>query len=91
MSDKDRVRAMIKTAGFEHVEVEDLPAPHRSSGFEEYWNLQSEIAGPLAVMLRELSPDERDRVRETVRGSVEAFQTDEGLTLPGMAIVAAAR
>jgi hypothetical protein len=90
MADPERVRQMLTKAGFAEVEVNEVQVSHRFSTFDEYWNLQSEIAGPLAAMITSLSPEKRSSVKDTLRGSVDEFTVTGGLALPGVAVVASA-
>jgi len=90
MADPERVRSMLRKAGFAKVDVDEVQISHRYSTFDEYWNLQSEIAGPLAVKIKSLSPEERSSVKDSVRESVDTFAEPDGLTLPGVAVVASA-
>jgi SAM-dependent methyltransferase len=90
MADPERVRKMLMNAGFAEVDIVEVQISHRFSTFDEYWNLQSEVAGPLAVMITSLSPEERSSVKDTVRESVGTFTEAGELALPGVAVVASA-
>jgi hypothetical protein len=90
MADPERVRKMLRKAGFAQVDIDEVQMSHRFSTFDEYWNLQSEIAGPLAIMIKSLSLEERSALKDTVRESVGAFKEAGGLALPGVAVVASA-
>jgi hypothetical protein len=90
MSDPERVHSMLLKAGFAEVVLDEVEVSHRFTTFDDYWNLQSEIAGPLAVLIASLSAEERSSVKNTVRESVETFAEGSGLALPGAAVVASA-
>jgi hypothetical protein len=90
MADPERVRKMLMNAGFAEVDIDEVQISHRFSTFDEYWNLQSEVAGPLAVMITSLSQEERSSVKDTVRESVGTFTEAGELALPGVAVVASA-
>jgi ubiquinone/menaquinone biosynthesis C-methylase UbiE len=90
MSDLKRVEELIMGAGFHHAHVGEVAVPHRFASFTEYWTLQSEIAGPLAEMLKDLPEGQRDLVRATVEESTRMFSTGEGLEMPGVAVAAVA-
>ena len=90
MADPERVGTMLLKAGFAEVDLDEVQISHRFPTFDEYWNLQSEVAGPLAVLITSLSSEERSSVKNTVRESVGAFTEGSGLALPGVAVVASA-
>jgi SAM-dependent methyltransferase len=90
MADPERVRSMLMEAGFAEADIDEVQVSHRFSTFDEYWNLQSEIAGPLAALITSLSAEERSSVKNTVRESVGTFTEGSGLALPGVAVVASA-
>ena len=91
MADLERVRSMLLKAGFAEVDIDEVQVSHRFSTFDEYWNLQSEIAGPLAARIKSLSPEERSSLKDTLRESVGTFAEAGGLALPGVAVVASAK
>jgi SAM-dependent methyltransferase len=90
MADPETVRRMLTKGGFADVEIDEVQVNHRFSTFDEYWNLQSEIAGPLAARIKSLSPEERSSLKDTLRESVGTFAEAGGLALPGVAVVASA-
>ncbi|MCW3045059.1 MAG: hypothetical protein JWL57_3217, partial [Actinobacteria bacterium] len=47
-----------------------------------YWELNTEIAGPLAVIMKTLPENEREAVRSQVEEYAAAFRTGDGLTFP---------
>lgn len=78
-------------AGLEQVRVEQVAVPTRDASFDDYWNLRTDLAGPLKSRLDGLPPQERDAIRQTVRERLSRYQTADGLQIPGLAYVGFAR
>ena len=91
MADPDRIKALLRGAGFDEVGVEDVPLTFRIPNAEEYLTFVAETAGPLAIALRSLSEEQRAAVQDDVADSLERFALDGGgYELPGLALCAAA-
>ena len=90
LSDHDRNRALLGEAGFVRVEVSELPGamPFESPG--GYWELQSEIGGPIPATLARLPADEVAEVRATVEAMVEQYATGDGYAVPSSLVVVVA-
>ena len=74
--------AVARAAGFESVQAEAIDLPVHYPSFQRYWEVSTEIAGPLAIILRGLPEDEREAVRSQVEEYSAPFMTDDGLTFP---------
>ena len=86
----DALRAAVEAGGFTDVEVEEVPVLVRFTGVEDHFDHVSQLAGPLAAALA-AAPDELDAVRATAAQLAAKYVTDDGLVLPGLALVASAR
>jgi ubiquinone/menaquinone biosynthesis C-methylase UbiE len=84
-------RELLAAAGFSKVHVEEIESAFRFDDFDGYWNLQREVAGPVAVLLASLAPDEVDDIRTALEPAVEPFQSNGGLAMPSLAVVVSAR
>jgi ubiquinone/menaquinone biosynthesis C-methylase UbiE len=84
-------RELLAAAGFSDVHVEEIESAFRFDDFDGYWNLQSEVAGPVAVLLASLASDEVDDIRTALKPAVEPFQSNGGLAMPSLAVVVSAR
>jgi ubiquinone/menaquinone biosynthesis C-methylase UbiE len=91
LADREVNRELVEAAGFSDVRVEEIAEAFRFDDFDAYWNLQSEVSGPVAVLLSSLSADEIDAIKATLEPTLAPFQSDDGLTLPSMAIGVSAR
>jgi len=83
-------RDLTAQAGFTRIRVEEIPVVQRFETFDEYWDFQTEIAGPLAMLIRSLSGEDAGRARSAVEEAAASFQTSGGYEFPGVAIGTAA-
>ena len=77
--------AVARGAGFESVQAEAIDLPVHYPSFQRYWEVSTEIAGPLAIILRGLPEDEREargilRLPTTQAEALDALAADEVLT-----------
>ncbi|MGH2794214.1 MAG: class I SAM-dependent methyltransferase [Actinomycetota bacterium] len=78
---EENQEAAIK-AGFDHVEVDVLDHPHAYPSFEAYWELATELSGPLVEIVKSLSDEERRAVHDQMKGFCEGFRDGDGYVLP---------
>ena len=74
-------------AGLEQVVVEEVAVPTHDASFEDYWQLRTDLAGPLKRLLEGLPPQDRAAIQQTVRTRLSPYQTSEGLEIPGLAYI----
>jgi ubiquinone/menaquinone biosynthesis C-methylase UbiE len=92
LAEPDFNREVLSSAGFTDVDVEEIPGAQRYDSLDEYWNVQTEIAGPLSGIIRSLSGDEQAAIKATLAPLVEPYRTDGGgLALPSLALGVSAR
>lgn len=91
LSSPEPNRELLAGAGFGRIEVEELPIPFRFESFDDYWTLQTEIAGPLAVLIASMPAEEVAAVREAVEESTAGFRaSDGGLEFPTLSLAVCA-
>jgi enediyne biosynthesis protein CalE5 len=78
-------------ADLEQVRVEEVSVPTDDESFEDYWQLRTDLAGPMKQILAALSAQDLAIIRETVRERLSRYQTAEGLRIPGLAFIGSAR
>jgi SAM-dependent methyltransferase len=92
-ADAERVRGILRDAGFAEVAVEPLNETLTVGGNAELdriveFTLQM---GPVGALLREADPALRPKVAASVRAAIEPFQTPEGVRIPSAAWVVTGR
>ena len=83
--------ALLAAVGFVDVAIEDVPVPHRTDSFDEYWNLTSDLAGPLAAVLAGLDEETTSAIQDRVRAAFVPYSTDAGLDIPGLSRMVSGR
>ena len=82
----DANRKLLEAAGFADVGVKEIAGAMRFDSAEEYWAVQSEVSGPLAMLLTSLPPGEVDAIRAALEPKLAPFRSGDGLSLPSLAI-----
>jgi SAM-dependent methyltransferase len=90
MSSEEHTRARLEAAGFDSVVVDGLPVEFRFRDTDDYLGFMADTAGPLAVVLQQLSHKDRETVAAAIADGFSPFATDGQYTLPGAVLVAAA-
>lgn len=90
MADPDRVRSLVRDAGFGEPRLEEVEVSWRFDDFDAYWRYVTELAGGIAMVLQTMRETDREAVRTMVERAVGGFRTDRGLELPGVALNAVA-
>ena len=86
MADHDTIRSMLTSAGFADITIEEMPVEWSYGSFDESWTFMTQVAGPMAAAVKELPPDDVEKLRSTLETNVETFRTDSGITLPGVTV-----
>lgn len=86
MSDHDRIRSMVKDAGFSDVEIEEMPVVWSYSSFEEAWAFMTEVAGAIAALVKKLPPEEVERFKMELEKNLAPYIDSDGLKTPGVTI-----
>ena len=90
LSDPDEIKALVRSAGFAEVEVEEVPVEYRFGDWEDYRRVVTSLAASLRVTLEGLDAETRAEVDKGARGRIERFLGPEGYVLPGVALVTTA-
>jgi SAM-dependent methyltransferase len=78
LGDPERVRALVNGAGFSEPLTEQVDFVFNYSDEHDAWNAIVDLNGPLAVVIKRLSADERDAVRHAVLDGFEPFRDTDG-------------
>ncbi len=85
MADPEEIRSQLSAAGFADPQIDEVTVEYSFDDFEDYWRFLNELAGGVAMVIEQLSDDERESVRDQLRGWTAGFQSDGGLAMTGMA------
>lgn len=91
MADPERVRSLLRDAGFGEPRLEEVEVSWRFERFADYWRYATEMAGGIAMVLQAMPEADREAVRSLVERSAGDFQVNGALELPGVALNASAR
>ncbi len=86
MSDHGRIRSMLNDAGFTDVSIEEMAVDWNYGSFDEAWSFWTRVAGAIAAVVKELPPDEIEKLRIALEEAIEPFRTPAGIILPGVTI-----
>jgi SAM-dependent methyltransferase len=86
LADHDTLRKMLNTAGFDTVEIEEMPVDWPHASFEAGWHFMTRVAGAIAAAVKEFPPDEVERLRTALMENLEPFRTGDGYSTPGVTI-----
>jgi ubiquinone/menaquinone biosynthesis C-methylase UbiE len=91
LDDADRLAALLRGAGLVAVAVEEVPTPYRATSVDEWWQRTAALAGPLARRLGALPDEDARALRTRAAEAARAYETSDGLEMPGVCLVATAR
>jgi ubiquinone/menaquinone biosynthesis C-methylase UbiE len=91
MADHERIRSLLKGAGFEDPRIEELGISFTFKDYDEYWEFVERSSGPIALAAQKLSDEERARARETLRERMAQYEGDSGFTVSGVCVCVAAQ
>ena len=91
LAEPEVIDELVRAAGFERVDVEEVPVEYRFPSWSEYSRVMNSLAASLRVTLAELHEDVRAEVDAAARARVERYLTLDGYVLPGVALVTSAR
>jgi SAM-dependent methyltransferase len=86
MADPKMVERMLKESGFTDITIEEMPVHWSHDSSEDAWDFMTQVAGPIAALVKGLPPEELANFRNALQSKMETFRTDTGITLPGVTI-----
>ena len=90
-ADDGRVESLLSAAGFSDVLIEDVPLRFVFGGVDEYVMTTRDTGGAFSRAFAEASEDEQAAITHELAEAFAPFVVDDGLVLPGVALVALAR
>jgi SAM-dependent methyltransferase len=91
MAAPERTRALLEGAGFVEIRTEEVGMRFMFRDVDEYMRWATEMAGPIAIVIRERSDDERDVLKTLLEEAFVPFAVAGRYALPGSALCAVAR
>ena len=82
MADPGRIRELVVGAGFAEPEIEEIPFRWPFAEQDAYWRYLTETAASASPVLRALSPEEQNTVREQVHEAARPYRSGEGYDFP---------
>jgi SAM-dependent methyltransferase len=86
MASEERTRGLLEGAGFTAVRTEEVPVRWVFRNLDDYERWVTEVAGAVAMVVRELSASERDALKAQLTDAFVPFVADGGYELPGVAL-----
>jgi len=92
LGDRTELESAVRAAGFESVELRDLPVIWRYADAADYWDTMGTISPSLSPALAELSPERTAELQaELARRCAPFRDAEDGIALPGVSVGALAR
>jgi ubiquinone/menaquinone biosynthesis C-methylase UbiE len=90
LASAERITTLLRGAGFVETRTEEVPLRLAVPDVDQYMALIADIAGPIALALRDLSEADRAEIHAEVEDSLGRFTARDGYELPGVAVCAVA-
>ncbi|MFL6099354.1 MAG: class I SAM-dependent methyltransferase [Actinomycetales bacterium] len=91
LADRAELSGLLRGAGFTEVRLEEMAAPMRPPSLQDWVNRAASLSGPIAALARTVPGEVMDRINAPAMELATPFVTDDGLALPGLAVLASAR
>lgn len=91
LDDGIRLKSLVLHAGFVAVKVTELSVPLHDKSFDEWWTRRASLAGPVSARLAAMPDEQKTRLRSRLREAVRPYESDAGLTFPGVALLVSGR
>jgi SAM-dependent methyltransferase len=91
LGEDGKLLAALSDGGFADVEIEEVEVPWLGADFDEWWQRTTALAGPVSKVLAAQPAEAVEAIRAHAREALSEYETSEGLEIPGMTLVAAAR
>jgi SAM-dependent methyltransferase len=92
LGDVDRLRRLVRSAGFDDPVVEDVPVTWRHDSFDHYWDVTADLSFLLTTAQETLTADVLADVRAITARELQTYTSDDGrLAVPGLCRIARAQ
>ena len=86
MSDPGRTRELVVGAGFAEPEIEEVSFRWSFADQEAYWRYLTQTSASASPVLRSLSPEVQNTVREQVHEAARPFHSGQGYDFPAVCL-----
>lgn len=86
MADPGRIRELVVGAGFAKPDIEEVSFRWPFADRDAYWRYLTETAASASPVLRALSPEVQNTVRERVHEAARPFQSGQGYDFPAVCL-----
>jgi SAM-dependent methyltransferase len=91
LGDPTALGQLATDAGFVDVDVQQVPMTMQFRDVDEHLRHVTSLAPPLAIAFRNADDDKRAAMRATLEQVTEQYRTEDGLALPGLALLLTAK
>ena len=88
MASEERTRGLLAGAGFEAIRTDEVDVRFRFEDVADYVQWAIDMAGPLAMVLRELPDDEQQAIAAELEVAFAPYAVAGSYELPGLALCA---
>lgn len=86
LADPQRIRELVTAAGFAEPTIEEVEVAFTFDDPDDYWRFVSELAGRSALVIAELSDQEKDELRSVFGERIAPFSENGSLRIPGVTL-----
>jgi len=86
----ERTEALLGASGFGAVRIEEVAVNFALADVEGYLGFVADTAGPIGLALQRISEGDRGEVTARCQEALQRFATEDGLSIPGLALCAVA-
>ncbi len=91
LSDAHLLGELVTASGLTDVRVEEVPVPMHVASTTEWWSRTSALAGPLVRLIAGMTDSDRTAVRARLDAEAAPYVTADGVTFPGLSLLASGR
>jgi ubiquinone/menaquinone biosynthesis C-methylase UbiE len=86
LASREQIDELLRGAGFERWDVEEVGMSWRYSDFEDYWSYLVEFVGAVGMAIRALPRDEQESVRAALAEAVDPMRVDGRYEFAGLCL-----
>ena len=90
LGDPQKLERAIEQAGFRDTTVAQVAGVQRHESFEAWWEETRELTAAFDDLVTAMDAAARERLMTALRTEAEAFEDDDGLAIPSLALLASA-